>query len=117
MDAAAPRHPVAGRSMTSAWLAWRTMRRYRARTALATIGVAIIGALLFDMLLLSRGLVTSFADLLNHSGYDIRVLNSQGFSLSRASIPRAVGCGCGDRALAGGGLSRADSSGAGDGGA
>jgi len=75
--------------MTSAWLAWRTIRRYRARTALATIGVAIIGALLFDMLLLSRGLVTSFADLLNHSGYDVRVLNSQGFSLSRASIPRA----------------------------
>jgi putative ABC transport system permease protein len=76
--------------MTSAWLAWRTIRRYRARTALATIGVAIIGALLFDMLLLSRGLVTSFADLLNHSGYDVRVLNSQGFSLSRASIPRAA---------------------------
>jgi putative ABC transport system permease protein len=75
--------------MTSAWLAWRTIRRYRARTALATIGVAIIGALLFDMLLLSRGLVTSFADLLNHSGYDVRVLNSQGFSLSRASIPHA----------------------------
>jgi putative ABC transport system permease protein len=75
--------------MTSAWLAWRTMRRYRARTALATIGVAIIGALLFDMLLLSRGLITSFADLLNHSGYDVRVLNTQGFSLSRASIPRA----------------------------
>jgi len=75
--------------MTSAWLAWRTMRRYRARTALATIGVAVIGALLFDMLLLSRGLVTSFADLLNHSGYDVRVLNSQGFSLSRASIPHA----------------------------
>jgi putative ABC transport system permease protein len=76
--------------MTSAWLAWRTIRRYRARTALATIGVAIIGALLFDMLLLSRGLVTSFADLLNHSGYDVRVLNSQGFSLSRASIPHAA---------------------------
>jgi putative ABC transport system permease protein len=75
--------------MTSAWLAWRTMRRYRARTALATAGVAIIGALLFDMLLLSRGLVISFADLLNHSGYDVRVLNSQGFSVSRVPIPNA----------------------------
>ncbi len=77
--------------MTSAWLAFRTVQRYRARTALATMGVAIIGALLFDMLLLSRGLVTSFADLLDHSGYDIRVLNSEGLSLARAPIPRASG--------------------------
>lgn len=75
--------------MTSAWLALRTVQRYRARTALATIGVAIIGALLFDMLLLSRGLVTSFADLLDDSGYDIRVLNSEGLSLARAPIPDA----------------------------
>jgi len=75
--------------MTSAWLAWRTMRRYRARTALATAGVAIIGALLFDMLLWSHGLVAAFADLLNHSGYDVRVLNSQGFSISRVPITNA----------------------------
>lgn len=75
--------------MTSAWLAWRTTQRYRARTALALIGVAIIGALLFDMLLLSHGLVTSFADLLDRTSYDVRVLNSQGLSISRAPIPRA----------------------------
>jgi putative ABC transport system permease protein len=75
--------------MTSAWLAWRTARRYRARTVLATIGVAVIGALLFDMLLLSRGLVDSFADLLNRTGYDVRVLNAQGLSLAREPIPRA----------------------------
>ena len=73
--------------MTSAWLAFRTVQRYRARTALATIGVAIIGALLFDMLLLSRGLVASFADLLDRVGYDVRVLNSEGLSLSRSPIP------------------------------
>jgi putative ABC transport system permease protein len=50
--------------MTSLWLAWRTTRRYRVRAALAVTGVAVIGALLFDMLLLSRGLLDSFADLL-----------------------------------------------------
>jgi putative ABC transport system permease protein len=75
--------------MTSAWLALRTVQRYRARTVLSTIGVAIIGALLFDMLLLSRGLVVSFADLLDRSGYDIRVLNSEGLSVSRSPIPDA----------------------------
>jgi len=75
--------------MTSAWLAFRTVQRYRARTALAAIGVAIIGALLFDMLLLSRGLVASFADLLDRSGYDIRVVNSEGVSVSRTPIPHA----------------------------
>src|SRR5262249_43186803 len=67
VDAAPPQHSVAGGPMTSAWLAWRTTTRYRARTILATIGVAVIGALLFDMLLLSRGLVISFADLLEHT--------------------------------------------------
>jgi len=75
--------------MTSAWLAWRTVRRYRARTVLATIGVAVIGALLFDMLLLSHGLVDSFADLLDRSGYDIRVVSAQGLTVARAPIPHA----------------------------
>ena len=56
--------------MTSLGLAWRTARRYRARTLLAVAGVAIIGALLFDMLLLSRGLLASFADLLDSEGFD-----------------------------------------------
>ncbi len=62
--------------MTSLALAWRTAKRYRARTLLAIAGVAVIGALLFDMLLLSRGLLLSFADLLNSSGFDIRVMSS-----------------------------------------
>jgi len=62
--------------MTSFALAWRTAKRYRARTLLAIAGVAVIGALLFDMLLLSRGLLLSFADLLNSSGFDIRVMSS-----------------------------------------
>jgi putative ABC transport system permease protein len=76
--------------MTSAQLAWRTVRRYRARTILATIGVAVIGALLFDMLLLSHGLVTSFADLLARTGYYVRVFSSLGVPLSRTPIPRAA---------------------------
>jgi putative ABC transport system permease protein len=66
--------------MTSFALAWRTARRYRARTLLAITGVAVIGALLFDMLLLSRGLLLSFADLLNSSGFDIRVVSTEGLA-------------------------------------
>jgi putative ABC transport system permease protein len=50
--------------------------RQPARSILGVCGVAAIGALLFDMLLLSRGLVLSFADLLERSGFDVRVLAS-----------------------------------------
>ncbi|HEV2986099.1 MAG TPA: FtsX-like permease family protein [Vicinamibacterales bacterium] len=64
--------------MTSLALAWRTAQRYRARTVLAIVGVAVIGALLFDMLLLSRGLLLSFASLLDSSGFDIRVVSGEG---------------------------------------
>jgi len=80
VDAPAPRSAVDLSPMTSASLAWRTVRRYRARTLLAITGVAVIGALLFDMLLLSRGLLLSFADLLDKSGFDIRVVSSEGLS-------------------------------------
>ena len=66
--------------MTSFALAWRTARRYRARTLLAMAGVAVIGALLFDMLLLSRGLLLSFADLLDSSGFDMRVVSTEGLA-------------------------------------
>ena len=49
----------------SPWrLAWRSVARNPARALLAVVGVAVIGALLFDMLLLSRGLLLSFSDLL-----------------------------------------------------
>ncbi|MDH3283429.1 MAG: FtsX-like permease family protein [Acidobacteriota bacterium] len=59
--------------MTSLALAWRGMTRQPARSALAVVGIAAVGALLFDMLLLSRGLVVSFGEILESSGYDIRV--------------------------------------------
>lgn len=66
--------------MTPLALAWRTTTRYRARAILAIVGVAVIGALLFDMLLLSRGLLVSFAQLLNAEGFDIRIVASQGLT-------------------------------------
>jgi putative ABC transport system permease protein len=76
--------------MTSLALAWRTAVCYRMRSLLAMAGVAIIGALLFDMLLLSRGLVDSFADLLNSSGFDVRVVAQEGLPVLRAPIREAA---------------------------
>ena len=60
--------------MTSRALAWRTMTAERARASLAIAGVAVIGALLFDMLLLSHGMLVSFRQLLDSAGYDVRVV-------------------------------------------
>ena len=76
--------------MTAFALAWRTARRYRARAVLAVAGVAVIGALNFDMLLLSRGLMLSFADLVNSTGYDIRLSGSAASPLSRQPIDNAT---------------------------
>ena len=76
--------------MTAFALAWRTARRYRARAVLAIVGVAVIGALNFDMLMLSRGLMLSFADLVNSTGYDIRIAGSTGSPLSRQPIDAAT---------------------------
>ncbi len=53
--------------------AWRSLVRQPARAVLGVLGVAAVGALLFDMLLLSEGLVLSMRDLLDRTGYDIRV--------------------------------------------
>jgi putative ABC transport system permease protein len=47
--------------------------RQPVRSLLGILGVAAVGALLFDMLLLSRGLVLSFGELLGRSGFDVRV--------------------------------------------
>lgn len=54
----------------------RNLARQPGRAAVGILGIAAVGALLFDMLLLSRGLVVSFRDLLNSIGYDVRVLTS-----------------------------------------
>ena len=53
--------------------AWRCLVRQPARAALGVLGVAAVGALLFDMLLLSDGLVTSMREMLERTGFDIRV--------------------------------------------
>lgn len=55
----------------------RNLLRQPGRAAVGILGIAAVGALLFDMLLLSRGLVVSFRDLLNSVGYDVRVLTSE----------------------------------------
>src|SRR5689334_6501420 len=72
MDACAPADPRTGaavmviESTVRAFrFAWLSVVRQPARALLGIAGVAAIGALLFDMLLLSRGLVLSFADLLD----------------------------------------------------
>jgi putative ABC transport system permease protein len=71
----------------SAWgLAWRTLVHNPARACLAIGGVAVIGALLFDMLLLSRGLLLSFRDLLDTAGYDVRVVASEGSPIHREPL-------------------------------
>jgi len=53
--------------------AWRSLSRQPARALLGLTGVAVVGALLFDMLMLSRGLIVSFRDLLKSTGFDVRV--------------------------------------------
>jgi len=56
--------------------AWRSLVRQPARSSLGILGVAAVGALLFDMLLLSEGLVISMRDLLDRLGFEIRVMST-----------------------------------------
>ena len=76
--------------MTGFALARRTAARYKARTTLAVAGVAIIGALNFDMLLLSRGLLLSFADMIDSAGFDVRVTGSTGLPTLRIPVAGAA---------------------------
>ena len=59
--------------MNALGFAWRSLVRQPARATLGILGVAAVGALLFDMLLLSRGLIVSMQDLLDRGGWDVRV--------------------------------------------
>ena len=70
-------------------LAWLTVVRQPARSCLAIAGVAAVGALLFDMLLLSRGLILSFRDLLDRSGFDVRVMATDALPFGGPRIDRA----------------------------
>lgn len=76
--------------MTAWGLAWRTVARSPARSVLAVSGVTVIGALLFNMLLLSRGLLVSFRDLLDAAGFDIRIVAGQGSMVQRLPIADAA---------------------------
>src|SRR5262245_58549690 len=71
-------------------LAWLSSIRQPARTVLGVLGVVAVGALLFDMLLLSRGLVLSFGSLLDRVGFDIRVLATEGTPFGGPPIEHAT---------------------------
>jgi putative ABC transport system permease protein len=60
--------------VTALLFAWRSLVRQPARSTLGVLGVAAVGALLFDMLLLSQGLVVSMRDLFERMGFDIRII-------------------------------------------
>src|ERR1044072_8892150 len=60
------------------------------RASLGVVGVAAVGALLFDMLLLSQGLVISMRGLLERTGFDLRVTATDALPGSGPLIPNAV---------------------------
>jgi len=71
-------------------LAWRGLVRQPGRSLLGVVGIAAVGALLFDMLLLSRGLVLSFEDLLDAVGFDVRVLATDALPMAGPRIGDAA---------------------------
>jgi putative ABC transport system permease protein len=71
--------------------AWRSLVRQPARALLGIVGVAAVGALLFDMLLLSQGLVVSMRDLLDRTGWDVRVTSTGDFPGQGPRIEDAAG--------------------------
>ncbi len=75
--------------MSPAALAWRSLIRQPARGALGVLGIAAVGALLFDMLLLSGGLVVSFGQILDSIGYDVRVTATRSLPTLGPAIERA----------------------------
>ena len=54
-------------------LAFASLRRHRARTALAILGVAVSAAMLLDMVMLSSGMRESFRSLLLSQGFQLRL--------------------------------------------
>ena len=68
--------------------AWCASRR---APTLGILGVAAVGALLFDMLLLSQGLIVSMRDLLDRTGYDVRVTTTRNCRGRRRALERRGG--------------------------
>ncbi len=76
--------------MSSFVCAWYSLCRQPARAVLAIAGVAVIGALLFDMLLLSQGMLISFRGLLGEVGFDARVMATSSMPLTGARVGDAA---------------------------
>jgi hypothetical protein len=76
--------------MNAMGFAWRSLVRQPARASLGVLGVAAVGALLFDMLLLSQGLVISMRSLLERTGFDLRVTASDALPGQGPLIANAV---------------------------
>src|SRR3954470_21275950 len=76
-----------GRALT---FAGRNLLRQSGRASVGILGIAAVGALLFDMLLLSRGLVVSFRDLLDTVGFDVRVMAGEIGPIGGSKIPNAT---------------------------
>jgi len=79
--------------------ALRSLVRQPGRTVLGILGVAAVGALLFDMLLLSRGLLVSFRALLDSAGFDVRVMAADAPAFARPRIADAEAAAAAIRAL------------------
>jgi ABC-type lipoprotein release transport system permease subunit len=76
--------------MNAVGFAWRSLVRQPARTSLGVLGVAAVGALLFDMLLLSHGLIVSMRDLLERRGYDVRITATTALPRSGPRVQNAA---------------------------
>jgi putative ABC transport system permease protein len=76
--------------MNALRFAFISLVRQPARSSLGILGVAAVGALLFDMLLLSEGLVTSMRDLFDRAGFDLRVTATDALPGQGPALPDAV---------------------------
>jgi putative ABC transport system permease protein len=88
---AMPSPTVLGTTGAAFAFAWRGLVRQPARALLGILGVAAVGALLFDMLLLSEGLVISMRDLLDRMGFEIRVTATDQLPGQGPDIPDGAG--------------------------
>jgi putative ABC transport system permease protein len=68
----------------------RSLVRQPARATLGILGVTAVGALLFDMLLLSQGLIVSMGDLLERTGYNVRVTTTAELPRQAPPLERAT---------------------------